>query len=60
VSIKQLPPESIETFSILLHPKRTYSTRAILSKSTNPTASILIETGDTLMTEDNDYLITES
>jgi len=28
VSIKPLPPEAIETFSILLHPKRKYSARA--------------------------------
>ena len=66
MSIKRLPPESIETFSMILHPKRRYSARAsYLAPNTEvdtgvPANAILTEAGEPLMTEAGEYLITES
>ena len=63
MSIKRLPPEAVETFSILLHPKRRYSSRLYhvpASVSSVPAAALLSEAGDPLFTEASDYLVTES
>lgn len=62
MSIKRLPPEAIETFSLVLHPKRHYSARVSdLSPGINPPViALLLEDGKDLLTEAGDYLTTES
>jgi hypothetical protein len=66
VSIKRLPPESIETFSMVLHPKRRYSARAsyLMANSgggdTIPFGALATEASDPIVTEDSDFITTES
>ena len=67
MSIKRLAPEAIETFSVVLHPKRRYSARAsYLVGNTGggeggvPFQSITTEDNDPIVTENSDYIVTES
>ena len=55
MSIKRLSPEAIETFSLVLHPKRRYSAR---SASLTPAASV--SSGFNILTENGEFLITEA
>lgn len=53
MSIKRLHPEAVETFSIVLHPKRTYSARKAHDAPAVEAGNFLLtEGGDTLTTED--------
>jgi len=60
MSIKRLPPEAVETFTLVLHPKRSYSAR--LPGQPIPVADdVLITEGtDPLLIESGDYLTTEA
>lgn len=65
MSIKRLPPESIETFSMVLHPKRRYSARAsYLAVSSGeeiiPFGALATEASDPIVTEDSDFITTEN
>lgn len=66
MSIKRLAPEAIETFSVVLHPKRRYSARAnYLVGNTGsgedgvPFNSLMTEGNDPIVTENSDYIVTE-
>jgi hypothetical protein len=60
VSIKRLPPEAVETFSILLHPKRTYSVRRFIAATPNLEDMLLTEGGEDLMTEGGEDILLET
>ena len=67
MSIKRLSPEAIETFSVVLHPKRRYVARASYlmpntseAESGVPFGSLLTEDSDPIVTENNDFIVTES
>ena len=66
MSIKRLSPEAIETFSVVLHPKRRYVARAsYLMPNTEavseiPLGALATEANQPIVTEDSDYITTES
>ena len=68
MSFKRLSPESVEVFSVVLHPKRRYKARAnYLVANTEsegdsgvPANAILTQAGDPILTQAGDYLVTES
>ncbi len=65
MSIKRLAPEAIETFAVVLHPKRTFSARATYLRPEDFAPSILdsallTEASEPILTEDSDYIVTES
>jgi hypothetical protein len=62
MSIKRIPPEAIETFTLQLHPKRTYSARRIVAVSSVPpvVANVLLtESGLNLITEGSENILLE-
>ncbi len=59
MSIKRLPPEAIETFSILLHPKRKYSARKPSSGGGVTGNFLLTESGEPLLTESGEHILVE-
>ncbi len=68
MSIKRLAPEAIETFSVVLHPKRRYRARASYlvgnTESSDlgvvPSGALASEADDALITQDDEYLVEES
>jgi len=62
-----MTPEAIETFSVVLHPKRRYSARAsYLVGNTGsgpdgvPFNALATEADEPIVTEASDYIVTES
>lgn len=67
MSIKRLSPEAIETFSVVLHPKRRYVARAsyLMPNTTEaaggiPFGAIMTEDDEPIVTENSDFIVTES
>lgn len=60
MSIKRLPPEAVETFSMVLHPKRRYSTRLVLIPPPTTFEDIITEAGELILTEGGEDIVTES
>lgn len=64
MSIKRLAPEAIETFAVVLHPKRKFSARATYLRPedfvpTIPDNALLTEASEPIITEDTEYIVTE-